>query len=119
VPSFKPLTRFQDTGVPLQGTGGAYGQSGSVFVLDGVTLVDDGNTETLSPGRNEEPNWDAIPKDVKIYMMDYMSIQDYARISQTSKAWNRAAKKHRYAVDAAERERHHSEMKRNAKAAER
>ena len=45
----------------------------------------------------------AIPKDVKIYMMQFMPLDDYARMSQVSKEWRRAGKKSPQAEEAQER----------------
>ena len=68
--------------VPLV-EGGAYGQSGSVFVLDGVATVNAmDEEETLDFSSQSGPDWNMIPKDVKIYMMSFMTIEDYARMRQ-------------------------------------
>ncbi len=120
---FPKLGQYDFGEVPLQNVaGGVYGQSGSVFVLDGVTLLnteeqgqDDDNTERLP----RLDNWDAIPKDVKMYMMDFMPLKDYARMSQVSKSWNKAAKKHRFAIESANRETAFDQEKRERGARER
>ena len=72
-------------------------------MLDGMTELDarEHDIEMMAP----EADWNKIPKDVKIYMFQFMSLQDYAAMSQVSKSWRKAAKKSPLAVQAQEQER--------------
>lgn len=111
--------------------GGAYGQSGSVFVLDGVATVNAEDEETLD-FNSPSSDWNRIPKDVKMYMMNFMTLEDYARMrqvsftffllfffifrffcSKVSKEWRRAGMKHHYAALAKEREEAFERQKRD------
>lgn len=112
-------------------SGGAGSASESLFVVDALSRVDGDPMEAVELD-DKEPSflgmeWDTMPKggrrgrgrarstrarsfthsherpDLMLYIYNFMPIEDYARMSQVNKSWNKAARKHPYRVEAVRR----------------
>jgi hypothetical protein len=38
--------------------------------------------------------WATLPKDIKLYLMNFLPLEDYAHMAQVNKSWNKTARKH-------------------------
>ena len=81
-------------------------ETSSLFVADGILNVDTSSpfADAYNENRESTANWDALPKDVKMYLFGFMPLEDFVSMSQVSRSWNKAAKKHPKGLEAARRE---------------